>query len=539
MSFDDEIDDRRRHIALFRASILEEIDAEERSRGELSAQIAELATRAFEAPWGKERSFTERTLWSWWSLYKRGGLLGLVPKLRKDKGISREITPEVLEASIQARKEVPSRSTKTIIDLLVRRQLVPRGSLARSTLDRHLEQAGFSRRRLKTLGAKRYIRLLFEQPNEFWVGDYHEAPIQYEPRTDSFRTIHLCAEIDHYSKLVPHGQWYPNERMATLEDTFKKAILKRGCPKKSYVDNGSVYRSHAFAFALAQLDIKHCRSKRYTSEGRGAIERFNRTVAEQFEPEVRAAKIADLDKINLFFEAWLEERYHREKHEATGQAPIDRFALEGFSPRFPDPALVQDTFRVRVRRKVHPKTSTVEIDAVHFLVETFLRGRWVTVYYDPHCLDDVLVFLNGKRVQRALPARPNERPQPAPERPTAAPLSFDYLAALRAAYDQRLAAAARRLSLSEWTPATSFDLKAFLDLCAQMLGKDLSPYELDELTAAFNGVGPFSEPTARLALEHALKLRGRGLHVSVYTQYLKTFHLEALRALGAKDKEKP
>ena len=34
---------------------------------------------------------------------------------------------------------------------------------------------------------------------------------------------HLCAEIDHYSKLVVHGQWYSNERIATLEDTFKKA----------------------------------------------------------------------------------------------------------------------------------------------------------------------------------------------------------------------------------------------------------------------------------------------------------------------------
>ena len=536
MSFDDEIDDRRRDVALFRESILDELDEEERARGDLSARIAELATRTFETPWGKVRSFTERTLWAWWSRYKRQGLLGLVPKLRSDKGLAREITPQVLEAAMQARREVPSRSTKTILDVLVRRQLVPKGSLARSTLDRHLEQAGFSRRRLKTLGAKRYIRLLFERPNQFWIGDYHESPILYEPKTDSFRTIHLGAFIDHYSKLVPHGQWYPNERIATVEDTFKKAILKRGLTDKVYVDNGSVYRSRAFAFALAQLGIKLCRSKPYASEGRGAIERFNRTVAEQFEPEVRAAKVTDLDTINLFWEAWLEERYHRETHEATEQAPIDRFALDGFTPRFPDPALVQDTFRVRVRRKVHPKTVTVEVDGVHFLVETFLRGRWVHVYYDPHHLDDVVVFLNGKRVQRALPARPNEKPQPTPERPTAAPLTFDYLGALRAAYDQRVAEAARRLSLSEWTPSASFDLKAFLDICAQMLGKDLSPYECDALTACFNTVGPFSEPTSRLALEHALKLRGRGLHVSVYTHYLKTFHIEALRALGGKDK---
>jgi transposase InsO family protein len=538
MSFDEEIDDRRRDIALFRESILEELATEELARGELSVRIAELATRSFETPWGKLCRFTTRTLWSWWSLYKQGGLVGLVPKRRSDKGVSREVTPQILEAAIQARREVPSRSTKTLIDLLVRQQLVPRGSLARSTLDRQLEQAGFSRRRLKTLGAKRYIRLLFERPNQFWIGDYHEAPILYEPRTDSFKTIHLGAFIDHYSKLVPHGQWYTNERIATLEDTFKKAILKRGLADKVYVDNGSVYRSHAFAFALAQFGIRLCRSKPYASEGRGGIERFNRTVAEQFEPEVRAARIVDLHQINLFFEAWLEERYHRERHEATGQPPLDRFALDGFTPRFPDPARVQDSFRVRVRRRVHPKTATVEVDGRSFLVESFLRGRWVQVYYDPHRLDDILVFLNDKRVQRALPPPRNEKPQPVPERPTAAPLTFDYLASLRAAYDQRVAEAARRLSLADWRPSTNFDLKAFLDLCTRMLGKELSPYERDELTTGFNTVGPFSEPTARLALEHALKLRGRGLHVSVYTHYLKTFHLQALRALGPTDKRK-
>ena len=105
MSFDDEVDDRRRQIAIFREDILQEIDGEERARGELSARIRDLATRTFETPWGKLRRFTERTLWSWWSAYRQQGLPGLVPKLRSDKGVSREVTPEVLEAAIQARKE--------------------------------------------------------------------------------------------------------------------------------------------------------------------------------------------------------------------------------------------------------------------------------------------------------------------------------------------------------------------------------------------------------------------------------------------------
>ncbi len=60
-------------------------------------------------------------------------------------------------------------------------------------------------------------------------------------------------------------------------------------------------------------------------------------------------------------------------------------------------------FSCRVKRKVHPKTATVEIDGVAFQCESFLRGRWVRVFYDPFRLDDVLVFLGDKRVQRAFP----------------------------------------------------------------------------------------------------------------------------------------
>ena len=63
----------------------------------------------------------------------------------------------------------------------------------------------------------------------------------------------------------------------------------------------------------------------------------------------------------------------------------------------------------------------------------------------------------------------------------------------------------------------------------------LAPYECDALEAASHTVGPFAEATTRLAFEHALRVRGRGLHVSVYTHYLKVFHLSAQQALDRKD----
>jgi putative transposase len=527
MSFDDEIDDRRRQFALFRHAVIAEMDAELLPRGGLSARIEELAQVIWRLPSGQERRFCERTLWQWWIDYKAGGLSGLVPESRRSG--PKEITPELLEAAIAARKEIPSRSTATIIDVLEMQGVVPKGKLKRSTLDRHLTAAGCSRRILKTLGDKVHTRLLFERPNQFWVGDYHEAPILWDPRRQLFLTVHLSAFLDHFSKVCVHGRWYDNEQVATLDDTLKKAFLTRGLCEKIYVDWGPSYRSGDFAFACEHLGVRLVHSKPHVSEGRGLIERFNRTVADGFEPEAMAAKIDSLAQLNLFFEAWLEQRYHLVPHGSTGQPPLDRFAQSGFTPRYPDPVLLQDVFRIRVRRKVHPKTATVEVEARPFQCESFLRGRWVRVHYDPFDFRDVLVFLNGQRVQRAFPQKVNA-PQPPPERPVATPPSFDYLAALRAEYDRRIALAAKHLSLADWKPSADFTLKPFLDLCAQMLGKDLSAYEKEDLTRSFNGVGPFAEKTVRLALEHALKLRGRGLHVSVYSHYLKNFHLAALQA---------
>jgi len=116
MSFDDEIDDRRRQFALFRHAVVAELDAESLPRGELSARVEQLSQVMWRLPSGQERRFSVRTLWQWWIDYKQEGLEGLVPESRKSG--PREITPELLEAAIAARKEIPSRSTATIIDVL-------------------------------------------------------------------------------------------------------------------------------------------------------------------------------------------------------------------------------------------------------------------------------------------------------------------------------------------------------------------------------------------------------------------------------------
>ena len=53
MSFDDEIDDRRRRFALFRHAVVAELDAEALPRGELSVRIEELSKVMWKLPSGQ------------------------------------------------------------------------------------------------------------------------------------------------------------------------------------------------------------------------------------------------------------------------------------------------------------------------------------------------------------------------------------------------------------------------------------------------------------------------------------------------------
>lgn len=70
--------------------------------------------------------------------------------------------------------------------------------------------------------------------------------------------------------------------MEVYTDCLRKALAKRGLPRKLYVDNGAAFRSHHLENITASLGIALIHSKPYQPEGGGKIERFFRTVRTQF-----------------------------------------------------------------------------------------------------------------------------------------------------------------------------------------------------------------------------------------------------------------
>ncbi len=86
-------------------------------------------------------------------------------------------------------------------------------------------------------------------------------------------------------------------------------------------DNGSCYRSHAFKDALG-LDITHKRTRPYRPQTNGKVERFNRTMLEEW--AYARPYTSEAERVAAF-PAWLHDYNHHRGHTSLkGQAPASR-----------------------------------------------------------------------------------------------------------------------------------------------------------------------------------------------------------------------
>jgi putative transposase len=511
--------ERRLKIAALRYRMIAE--AVESLGGDVAWAIEEAARRSYPDPDGGELiEVTPRTLWRFLAAYREGGLLALQPKVRKDRGQLRAVSPEMLEAAARLRRENENRPTKTIIDILERTHKVGKGELARATLDRHLDKMGLSRRRLHRLGKTTYKKILTEAPFELVVADFHHGPYVRVGDDGQARRALLLAFIDHFSRYVPQGRYYLHEDFAVLRFGFRHLLLDFGSFVLLYIDNGPSFQTHRFHAACSHkaLDIKVVHSKAYVSESRGVVERFNRTVKEQFEDEIKARdELPTLSELNAFFEAWLSERYHSDVHSETRETPRDRFTGTASKLRdAPDLALIDELLRLRYRRTVHKKWSTVEVDGVRYVVDPALRGRRLHVLHDPFDPAYVLIEYDGRIVQRALPQQPGQKPPELPATPAAKGQKTDYLAILRNDYEKRVQAELRALDLR---PAAAPKVLALIELVALVegcRGAQLNDRERSDVAALFRKLRPIDPDAARKAFDAIRRRLGTALHLRVY-----------------------
>jgi transposase InsO family protein len=385
-------EDKRKQLAVFRFGVISDFVTRTRLEpGERERLLRDKSARRWQIPFSSRSRIARSTILSWISRYQASGgkLDSLYPHSRSDRGISRALDPETVQGLIHLRGQLPRVSIPTLITELKRRGIVERAMpLSRSTVYRILHQHGLmDKQRAHPVDRRRFEA---ELPNDIWQSDTLHGP--QIAVGDKRRKTYLFAFLDDMSRLIPHGQFYLTERLDSFLDAFRIALLKRGLPRKLYVDNGPAFRARHLEEICASLGIALVHSRPYQPEGRGKCERFFRTLRAQFLSTLTPP--ASLEELNRKLDGWLQSVYHSRTHSATGEPPLKRFAANMECIR-PAPKDLEDYFRKRARRRV-AKDRTISLNGRLYEAPVPLIGKQVTLLYHEHHPQRVEVLLEGR-----------------------------------------------------------------------------------------------------------------------------------------------
>jgi transposase InsO family protein len=384
-------EEQKMEVGIFRFGVIHDfVSGVQFDRGEQSRLLREKCERKWSIPHSTRTRLTRSTILRWIKRYqdRNGKLESLYPSDRADRGSTRVIDEETALALMSLRREMPKSTVPYLLETMYRRGSISAGSkLSLSTVYRFLHSHNLMDKEQRQPRDRRKFEV--ELPNDLWQSDAMHGPkVDLDGR---MRKSYLLAFLDDHSRLVPHGQFYLSEGILSYMDAFEQALLKRGLPRKLYVDNGPAFRSKHLEYVTASLGIALIHSRPYKPQGRGKIERFFRTVRTQF---LQGFKGNTLQDLNEAFDLWLNEIYHQRKHSSTRQSPFERFTAHMECLR-PAPTDLGNYFRKHARRRV-AKDRTITLNGKLYEAPVGLIGKHVILLFHEGQPDRVEVTHNHK-----------------------------------------------------------------------------------------------------------------------------------------------
>ena len=420
--------DRRRDVALFRYSLIREAADAGLTKAERGALVRALARREHLGPDGGRVQVSRNTLDRWIRAWRAGGFEALLPVARAE---GPKTPAAVLELAVKLKREAPGRTAAQVVEIMA---TAGGPEPSARTVQRHFARLGLNTRPDGT-PPQAFGRFEAAAPNDRWTGDALHGPLVEGHKA------YLFAFLDDHSRAIPGYRWAHSEDTVRLEAALRHGLAARGIPASIYVDNGSAFVAAPLLRACAVLGIRLIHSRPGRPQGRGKVERFFRTVRDQFLVEVTARGVATLVELNRLFAAWVETVYHRRAHSETGAAPLERFGAGG-PITLPSPAQLHEAFLWSQRRLV-TKTATVSLHGNTFEVDAALVGRRVELVFDPFDLATVEVRFEGRSMGAGVPHVVGRHTHPmvkADTPPPPAATGIDYLGLIEARHAAELAA---------------------------------------------------------------------------------------------------
>jgi transposase InsO family protein len=268
----------------------------------------------------------------WWSRYRTDGVAGLRDRSSRPHNCPHQ-TPAKVERRIVAlrksRKLGPARLAG-IVEVpasTVHRVLVRHGINRLRWMDRPTGQVI---RRIETSRCGELVHIDVKKLARVPPGGGHkklgrsaETLRRRGPRPHGGYT-HIHTAIDAYSRLA-YSEFAGVENTTNCVAFLERAIAwfaTQGITiERILTDNGNGYRSIPWRDRCAELGIKHSRTKPYRPATNGKVERFNRTLADEWAYarlwKSEAARARALDR-------FIHRYNHHRHHTAIGGPPASR-----------------------------------------------------------------------------------------------------------------------------------------------------------------------------------------------------------------------
>jgi putative transposase len=423
--------ERRREIGLFRYALIRDVLDAGLSKAQRGRLVNATCGREHLGPDGQLVRVGVTTLRRWIRAYRHGGFEALVPR---PAVVAPRTSAEVLERAFALKRERPERTAAQVHAIMLASAADGEHVPGLRTLQTHLARQGLNVRADGRSPGKVYGRFEASERNQLWTGDGLHGP---RLAGGQARRAVLLAFIDDHSRLLVGWRWGTGEDVFRLEAALRSGLMSRGVPDAILVDRGSAFVSSQLMRACAVLGVKLVHASPQAATTKGKIERFFRTVRDQFLVEINDG--VELAELNRLFSAWVEVVYHRRTHGETGASPLARFDAAG-APRLPTPALLREAFLWSEERTV-TKTATVSLHGNQYEVDPALVGRKVELIFDPFDLTRIEVRYQHRPFGTATPLVIGRHTHPQAQRELPPPptgTGIDYLKLLAERRDAEL-----------------------------------------------------------------------------------------------------
>jgi len=389
--------------ALFRFAVVSQVLARIRGGEPLAQVIRSVAAAAHVFFDGSPRRISPRSLYRWLAAYHDRGIAGLEPKRRSHTASSSCLPPRFVDFLIEQKQQDVAASIPELIRRAVEHGILEANeSVHRTTVYRTAKRLGLPVGRCRQTRDRDLRRFAFPHRMDMVLcdGKHFRAGPSRQKRVALFY-------FDDATRYVLHVIVGSSETAELFQRGLYECLLKHGYMSVIYLDRGPGFIAEDTITVLARLGIPLIHGEVGYKQGRGKVERFNRTVKADLLRGLDGRGDVDpaCGALQLRLAHYCDTIYAQRPHESLeGDTPWRRFWTDPKPLRWPeDPQRLRAKFEIWIQRRV-TNDNSVPIGSTDYEMPRGYAGRIVTVRRKP--LDGKIAFLHKDKVIELLPVDP-------------------------------------------------------------------------------------------------------------------------------------